>query len=76
MIDFEEDILEGDGEDNAASTTPNDDWLWVNKYRPRTLEHFCLEPQLKKKFTTWIEGNDIQSCCLIIVLFSNAGIKQ
>ena len=62
MIDFEEDIL------NAEETkTPieSEDMLWVNKYRPRTLEHFCLEAQLKKKFAAWIGENDIQSCCLI-----------
>ena len=63
MIDFEEDILES-GNGDASPQNP-DGFLWVNKYRPRTLEHFCLEPQLKKKFTTWIEENDIQSCCLI-----------
>lgn len=63
MIDFEEDIL--DNNENAQPQISTDDMLWVNKYRPRTLDHFCLEPQLKKKFTTWIEENDIQSCCLI-----------
>ena len=63
MIDFEEDILETS---KPATTLANtEDMLWVNKYRPRTLEHFCLEAQLKKKFTSWIEANDIQSCCLI-----------
>ena len=64
MIDFEEDILDNNNE-NAQPRISTDDMLWVNKYRPRTLDHFCLEPQLKKKFTTWIEENDIQSCCLI-----------
>lgn len=63
MIDFEEDILN----DNSQTTAPanTEDMLWVNRYRPRTLEHFCLEAQLKKKFTSWIEAGDIQSCCLI-----------
>lgn len=62
MIDFEEDIIS----DNASTTPANtEDMLWVNKYRPRTLEHFCLEPQLKKKFTEWVEADDIQSCSLI-----------
>jgi replication factor C small subunit len=62
MIDFEEDILEP-----SESTTPvnTEDMLWVNKYRPRTLEHFCLDEKLKKVFTSWIEAEDIQSCCLI-----------
>lgn len=64
MIDFEEDILD---DNNKESQNPIDveDMLWVNKYRPRSLDHFCLEPQLKKKFTSWIEADDIQSCCLI-----------
>lgn len=62
MIDFEEDILEKSETTSPANT---ENMLWVNRYRPRTLEHFCLEPQLKKKFTEWIEADDIQSCCLI-----------
>lgn len=62
MIDFEEDILETKKPTTSANT---EDMLWVNKYRPRTLEHFCLDAQLKKKFASWIEANDIQSCCLI-----------
>ena len=64
MIDFEEDILD-DSTNKNVQTANEEDMLWVNRYRPRTLEHFCLEPQLKKKFTSWIEENDIQSCCLI-----------
>lgn len=62
MIDFEEDILEKSETPIQAKT---EDMLWVNKYRPRTLEHFCLEAGLKKKFTSWIDAGDIQSCCLI-----------
>ena len=62
MIDFEEDILEKSEPPTQAKT---EDMLWVNKYRPRTLEHFCLEAGLKKKFTSWIDAGDIQSCCLI-----------
>jgi DNA polymerase III delta prime subunit len=62
MIDFEEDILETKKPTTSANT---ENMLWVNKYRPRTLDHFCLEPQLMKKFTSWIEANDIQSCSLI-----------
>ena len=63
MIDFEEDIV--------AESSPNanaegrEDFLWVNKYRPRTLEHFCLDEKLKKMFASQIEGNDIQNVCLI-----------
>ena len=62
MIDFEEDILSPQSD---VSDSSSKEGLWTCKYRPRTLDHFCLEPQLKKKFTAWIEENDIQSCCLI-----------
>ena len=63
MIDFEEDIV--------AESSPNanaegrEDFLWVNKYRPRTLEHFCLDEKLKRMFASQIEENDIQNVCLI-----------
>jgi hypothetical protein len=65
MRDFEDDILDSGKNSNYTSIKKTEDMLWVNKYRPRTLEHFCLEPQLKKKFESWIEKDDIQSCCLI-----------
>ena len=63
MIDFEEDILENTGSEELS--TDSKDTLWVNRYRPRTLEHFCLDAPLKNKFASWIAENDIQSCCLI-----------
>lgn len=63
MIDFEEDILESTT--GVAAPTNTEDFLWVNKYRPRTLEHFCLDEKLKKMFSAQIEANDIQNACLI-----------
>ena len=65
MIDFEDDILDSGKNETSNSIQRTEDMLWVNKYRPRKLDHFCLEPQLKKKFESWIEKDDIQSCCLI-----------
>lgn len=63
MIDFEEDIL--DGQTSIASNAKSSDLLWVNKYRPRKLEHFCLDEKLKNKFKGQIDNNDIQNCSLI-----------
>ena len=63
MIDFEEDIIEQS--DNIISNSDTSEFVWVNKYRPRTLEHFCLDPKLKNKFSAQIEANDIQNVCLI-----------
>lgn len=63
MIDFGEDYEDFDSTNNAP--TANDDGLWVNKYRPRTLERFCLEGKLKTVFQRQIDENDVQNLCLI-----------
>ena len=63
MIDFEEDILEPVGSGEFAPR--NEAGLWVTKYRPRTLEHFCLDEKLKNMFQKQIEANDVQNVCLI-----------
>ena len=66
MIDFESDILEeGQKQGELTASKNTDDFLWVNKYRPRTLEHFCLDEKLKTMFQRQIEENDVQNCCLI-----------
>lgn len=62
MIDFEEDIINGS---ETVETTNKDDYVWVNKYRPTTLEHFCLDEKLKKMFQNQIDSNDLQNVCLI-----------
>ena len=64
MIDFEEDILDGE-KTSIASNANSSDILWVNKYRPRKLEHFCLDEKLKTAFRNQIDSNDIQNCSLI-----------
>ena len=63
MIDFEEDILENTGTGEFAPT--REAGLWVTKYRPRTLEHFCLDPKLKNMFEKQITENDVQNVCLV-----------
>ena len=63
MIDFEEDILENTGTGDFAPT--RDAGLWVTKYRPRTLEHFCLDEKLKTMFQRQIDENDVQNVCLV-----------
>lgn len=68
MIDFEDDILES----STPTVHVSDDDMWVNKYRPSTLEKFCLDSKLKSKFKSQIECNDIQNCCLI----GNPGIGK
>ena len=62
MIDFEEDILR---DDSDAVHFSNEGVNWVTKYRPHTLEHFCLDSNLKSRFQKQIEHNDIQNCALI-----------
>ena len=62
MIDFEEDILSNDSDSPQFS---NEGVNWVTKYRPHTLEHFCLDSNLKSRFQKQIENNDIQNCALI-----------
>ena len=52
MIDFEEDIIGEAGSGEFAPT--REAGLWVTKYRPRSLEHFCLDAKLKKKFQNQI----------------------
>lgn len=63
MIDFEEDILENSGTGDFAKNSG--EGLWVTKYRPRNMEHFCLEPKLKAKFQKQIDENDVQNVCLV-----------
>ena len=63
MIDFEEDILENSGTGEFAPT--REAGLWVTKYRPRTLEHFCLDEKLKTMFQRQIDENDVQNVCLV-----------
>ena len=63
MIDFEEDIVGEAGSGEFAPT--RDAGLWVTKYRPRTLEHFCLDAKLKNKFQKQIDADDVQNVCLI-----------
>lgn len=63
MIDFEEDILENTGTGDFAPT--REAGLWVTKYRPRTLEHFCLDEKLKTMFQRQIDENDVQNVCLV-----------
>ena len=60
MIDFEEDILSP-----QSNVSNSEEGLWVCRYRPRTLEHFCLDTNLKNRFQKQIENNDIQNCSLI-----------
>ena len=62
MIDFEEDILSNDSKSIQFS---NEGVNWVTRYRPHTLEHFCLDSNLKSRFQKQIEHNDIQNCSLI-----------
>ena len=62
MIDFEEDIL---SPQSNVSNSNSEEGLWVCRYRPRTLEHFCLDTNLKNRFQKQIENNDIQNCALI-----------
>ena len=62
MIDFEEDIL---SPQSNVSNSNSEEELWVCRYRPRTLEHFCLDEKLKNKFKNQIETNNIQNCALI-----------
>ena len=62
MIDFEEDIL---SPQSNVSNSNSEEGLWVCRYRPRTLEHFCLDTNLKNRFQKQIENNDIQNCSLI-----------
>lgn len=63
MIDFEEDILENSGTDDFAKNSS--EGLWVTKYRPRSMEHFCLDPKLKANFQKQIDENDVQNVCLV-----------
>ena len=63
MIDFEEDILENTGTGEFAPT--RDEGLWVTKYRPHSLEHFCLDEKLKTMFQRQIDENDVQNVCLV-----------
>ena len=63
MIDFEEDILENSGTGEFAPS--RELGLWVTKYRPRTLEHFCLDEKLKTMFQRQIDENDVQNVCLV-----------
>jgi len=63
MIDFEEDILSDSGTGEFAPT--REAGLWVTKYRPQTLEHFCLDAKLKNKFQKQIEADDVQNVCLV-----------
>lgn len=62
MIDFEEDILSDNLDSNQVSDNNKN---WVTKYRPKTLEHFCLSEHLKTAFRNQISNNDIQNCSLI-----------
>lgn len=63
MIDFEEDILENSGTGDFAKNSS--EGLWVTKYRPHGMEHFCLEPKLKAMFQKQIDENDVQNVCLV-----------
>lgn len=63
MIDFEEDILENTGTGEFAPT--RESGLWVTKYRPKSLEHFCLDEKLKTMFQNQINADDVQNVCLI-----------
>lgn len=63
MIDFEEDILENSGTEDFAKNSS--EGLWVTKYRPHGMEHFCLEPKLKAMFQKQIDENDVQNVCLV-----------
>ena len=63
MIDFEEDILESADSEEFAPTS--EAGLWVCRYRPKTLEHFCLDGKLKTMFQRQIDANDVQNVCLI-----------
>ena len=62
MIDFEEDIL---SPQSNVSNSNSEEGLWVCRYRPRTLEHFCLDPKLKTLFQKQIDANDVQNVCLV-----------
>ena len=37
----------------------NDDFLWVEKYRPKTVEQTILQKQLKDTFTKIVESGEI-----------------
>lgn len=64
MIDFEEDIAESTENETIGYGT-SETTSWVQRYRPKTLERFCLEPKLKKQFQEQIDNNNIQSCTLV-----------
>lgn len=65
MIDFEDDILENGENGGLTAALNSEEFQWVNKYRPKTLERFCLDDRLKKMFSGQIANNDIQNVCLI-----------
>ena len=52
MIDFEEDIL---SPQSNVSNSNSEEELWVCRYRPRTLEHFCLDEKLKNIYGDYMQ---------------------
>ena len=48
----------------------NDDFLWVEKYRPKTVEQTILQKQLKDTFTKIVESLKYQIC------YSLTGIQK
>lgn len=66
MIDFEEDIVSRNPAENAQGLAAcTEEQLWVNRYRPTTLDRFCLSAGLRNAFQAQIDANDLQNCCLI-----------
>ena len=62
MLDFSEDVeqvVAAQGVDDASSA------LWVNRYRPKTLEEMCLVDSIRTALEAQIKSGDIQNVSLI-----------
>ena len=48
------------------------EFLWVEKYRPKTIEHCILPPELKKTFKSFVKAGEIPN----LLLCGTAGIGK
>ena len=46
--------------------------LWQERFRPQTLEQYICSPELKEKFQSFIDNNDIPS----LILAGSAGLGK
>jgi DNA polymerase III delta prime subunit len=51
---------------------PDNEFLWVEKYRPKTIEECVLPPELKKLFLGIVKSGDIQN----LLLTGTAGLGK